>query len=61
MSSDENKVKHELHILLDNELYEKLEEIKYYYGIKNITEAIRLLITQKYRRINKHKERKSKY
>ncbi len=45
--------KHEFHIALEKELFDKLEFIKEYHGIKNITEIIRFLITKEYRRINK--------
>ena len=45
--------KHEFHIALEKELFDKLESIKEYHGIKNITEIIRFLITKEYRKINK--------
>ncbi len=45
--------KHEFHIALEKELFEKLENIKDYHGIKNITEIIRFLITKEYREIKK--------
>ncbi|MFX1303971.1 MAG: hypothetical protein ACFFBV_08570 [Promethearchaeota archaeon] len=45
--------KHEFHISLENEIFDKLESIKDYHGIKNITEIIRFLITKEYRDIKK--------
>jgi hypothetical protein len=45
--------KHEFHISLEKEVYDKIESIKYYHGIKNITEIIRFLITKEYREIKK--------
>ncbi len=53
MSPEKSKALHELHILLENDLFDKLEAVKTYYGIKNTTEVIRFLITKKYRKINK--------
>ncbi len=44
---------HDLHIPLDNELFEKLEAIKEYHGIKNSTEIVRFLITKEHREISK--------
>ena len=41
MKSEKN---HDLHIPIDQEIYDKLESIKDYYGIKNSTEIIRFLI-----------------
>jgi len=46
------KVK-ELHIPLEMEIFDKLEAIKEYHGIHNITEIIRFLITKEHRKINK--------
>ncbi|MFX1389155.1 MAG: hypothetical protein ACFE9Z_03720 [Promethearchaeota archaeon] len=43
--------KHEFHISIESEIYDKLESIREYYGIKNITEIIRFLITKEYREI----------
>lgn len=51
MSYEKNKELHELHITLEMELFDKLEVIKNYYGIKNTTEVIRYLITKKFRKI----------
>ena len=52
MASEKNN-KHELHIPLDNEMFDRLESIKDYHGIKNITEIIRYLITKEFRKITK--------
>jgi len=43
----------ELHIPIDLEIFDKLETVKEYHGIKNSTEIIRFLITKEYREINK--------
>lgn len=48
-----NEKNHELHVSLDNEIFDKLEMIKDYHGIKNTTEIIRFLITKEYRTIEK--------
>lgn len=53
MVSEKNKELHELHVSLELEIYDKLETIKEYHGIKNITEIIRFLITKEYRKIKK--------
>ncbi len=45
--------KHEFHISLEKDLFDKLESIKTYHGIKNITEIIRFLITKEDREIKK--------
>lgn len=45
--------KHELHISIEKEVFDKLESIKDYHGIKNITEIIRFLITKEDREIKK--------
>ena len=45
--------KHEFHISIEKEIFDKLESIKDYHGIKNITEIIRFLITKEYRDIKK--------
>lgn len=50
MTTEKN---HELHVTLDNEIFDKLEEIKEYHGIKSLTEIVRFLITKEYRRIKK--------
>ncbi len=48
MNAEKN---HELHIPLESEIFEKLEKIKEYHGIKNSTEIVRFLITKEYRKI----------
>jgi hypothetical protein len=50
MVNDKNK---ELHIQLEMEVFDKLEAIKEYHGIKNITEIVRFLVTKEYRKINR--------
>lgn len=45
--------KHEFHISLEGDVFDKLESIKEYHGIKNITEIIRFLITKEDREIKK--------
>ncbi|MFX0003780.1 MAG: hypothetical protein ACFE9C_01975 [Candidatus Hodarchaeota archaeon] len=45
--------KHEFHVSIEKEIFDKLETIKEYHGIKNITEIIRFLITKEYREIKK--------
>jgi len=51
MASEKNKGMHELHVTLDKEIFDRLEAIKDYHGIKNITEIVRFLITKEYRKI----------
>ena len=41
----------ELRVSLVDDLLQKIEKLKDYYGIKNTTELIRLLITEKHREI----------
>ena len=48
-----NNEKHEFHISIEKELFDKLESIKDYHGIKNVTEIIRFLITKEDREIKK--------
>ncbi|GAH83597.1 unnamed protein product, partial [marine sediment metagenome] len=48
MVPEKNK---ELHIPIEKEIFQKLEDIKEYHGIKNNTEIIRFLITKEYREI----------
>ena len=43
----------DLRVSLDEGLREKIESLKLYYGVKNTTELIRLIITEKYREIIK--------
>ncbi len=45
--------KHEFHISIEKEIFDKLETIKDYHGIKNTTEIVRFLITKEYRDIKK--------
>lgn len=45
--------KHEFHVAIEKEIFDKLDVIKDYHGIKNITEIIRFLITKEYREIKK--------
>ncbi|MFX0039733.1 MAG: hypothetical protein ACFFCY_01480 [Promethearchaeota archaeon] len=45
--------KHEFHVSIEKDIFDKLESIKEYHGIKNITEIIRFLITKEYREIKK--------
>ncbi len=42
----------EIRVSLDEDFIEKIEKIKNHYGIKNTTELIRLLITEKFRDIS---------
>ena len=44
--------KPELRVSLDAEFIKKIEKLKLYYGIKNTTELIRVIITEKYREIS---------
>ncbi|MGQ4876040.1 MAG: hypothetical protein ACP6IY_18395 [Promethearchaeia archaeon] len=41
----------EIRVRLDKDFKDKIEKLKKFYGIKNNTELIRLLITEKYRDI----------
>jgi len=41
----------ELRVVLEKEVFEKINKIREYHGIKNKTEIIRFLITKEYRRI----------
>ena len=43
----------EFHISLEMDVFDKLEIIKDYHGIKNVTEIIRFLITKEHRNITK--------
>jgi len=38
------------------DVFDKLEVIKEYHGIKNVTEIIRFLITKEYREIKKYEK-----
>jgi len=53
MVNDKNKDIHELHVTLDNDIYDKLEAVKEYHGIKSLTEIVRFLITKEFRNIEK--------
>ena len=53
MANEKNKNMHELHVTLEKEMFDRLEAIKDYHGIKNLTEIVRFLITKEYRQINK--------
>lgn len=46
--------KHEFHISLEKDIFDKLEDIKDYHGIKNVTEIIRFLITKEHREIKRN-------
>ena len=54
MVAEKDKDTHELHINLDQEIFGKLDIIKEYYGIKNMTDIIRLIITKIHRKIIKN-------
>ena len=43
----------DMHIPLEREIFDKLEAVKEYHGIKNNTEIIRFLITKEYRKVQK--------
>ena len=49
MSIDKNE--RELRVVLEEEVFDKLDELRKYHGIKNMTELIRFLITKEYRLI----------
>jgi len=49
----------DMRIPMDSDLLEKVEKIMEYYGIKNKTEIIRVLITLEYRKIKKELENQS--
>jgi hypothetical protein len=48
-----DKSMHDMHVPLEMEIFDKLEVIKEYHGIKNNTEMIRFLITKEHRKIQK--------
>ena len=48
-----NEKQKELHIPIEIEIFDKLEAVKEYHGIKNSTEIVRFLITKEYREISK--------
>jgi hypothetical protein len=43
----------EFHISLEMDVFDKLEVIREYHGIKNLTEIIRFLITKEHREIKR--------
>jgi len=49
MVNDKNM--HDMHVPLEMEIFDKLEVIKEYHGIKNNTEMIRFLITKEHRKV----------
>ncbi len=49
MVDEKNKNMHELYVVLEKEIFDKLEAIKDYHGIKNLTKIIRFLITKEHR------------
>ena len=49
------KSEKELRVVLELEAFDKLERIKNFHGIKNMTELIRFLITKEERKISKEK------
>ena len=51
MANEKNKEMHDLHVTLEKEIFDRLEAIKDYHGIKNLTEIVRFLITKEYRKI----------
>ena len=57
MSNEKVKELHkELHIKIEIEIIDKLEAIKEYHGIHNITDIFRFLITKEHRKINKREK-----
>lgn len=52
--SSEEKIQKELRVLMEEDLFEKLESIKNFHGLKNNAEIIRFLITKEYRTIQKN-------
>ncbi|MBY9015805.1 MAG: hypothetical protein KGD68_08955 [Candidatus Lokiarchaeota archaeon] len=54
MVSEKNN--HELHISLESDMFDKLECIKNYHGIRNLTEIIRFLITKEHRNIGRKEQ-----
>ena len=48
-----NEKSKDMHVPLEKEIFDRLELIKEYHGIKNNTEIIRFLITKEYRKIEK--------
>ncbi|MHA1149977.1 MAG: hypothetical protein ACTSR8_17200 [Promethearchaeota archaeon] len=58
MSSQE-KFSKELRVLIEKELFAKLESIKNFHGLKNNAEIIRFLITKEYRVIQRSNNKSS--
>ena len=55
MVNDKSK---DMHVPLEKEIFDRLELIKEYHGIKNNTEIVRFLITKEYRKIEKKNKKK---
>ncbi|MBN1802596.1 MAG: hypothetical protein JW891_13875 [Candidatus Lokiarchaeota archaeon] len=55
-----NEKSKDMHIPLEIEIFDKLEVVKEYHGIKNNTEIIRFLITKEYRKIEKQESKTKK-
>ena len=51
--STEKKEEKELRVLLESEMFDKIEKIKDYYGLKSLTESVRFMITKIERHIKK--------
>lgn len=49
--SPDSKDEKELRVILKKSTFQKLDKIRRYYGLKNLAEIVRLLITTEYRRI----------
>ena len=47
----DKKEEKELRVMLEKDLLDKLEKIKEFHGLKNMTEIIRLLIAKEFRNI----------
>lgn len=43
----------ELRVILDREFFDKLDDIKDFHGLKNLSEIVRFLITKEHREINR--------
>lgn len=52
---ENEKSEKELRVVLEKEVFDKLDRIKAFHGIKNMTELIRFLITKEERKISKDK------
>ena len=50
---NEGKTEFKIQLSIEKDIFDKLEAIKDYHGIKNITEIIRFLITKEHREIKK--------